>query len=109
MRVTPRLVLITAVQVCLIVASLAARGARRELSPEEWRQDLKFLAAELPRLHKNLFFQLPRSEFERQVRALDESIPTLSESEIRAALVRLVASVGNAHTRIDTFKDTPVF
>jgi hypothetical protein len=80
-----------------------------ELTPEQWRQDLRFLAKELPRRHKNLFFQLPRAEFERQVRELDASIPKLSEIEVRAALVRLVASMGNAHTSINGFADTPNF
>jgi hypothetical protein len=94
----------------LVVVGVASVGrARRNLGPEEWRQDLKFLASELPRKHKNLFFQLSKNEFERQVRELDESIPTLTEIEIRSAFVRLVASVGNAHTTIDAFDQTPVF
>jgi hypothetical protein len=83
MRISSRSVLMIIVQAfLLVVVGVASVGrARRNLGPEEWRQDLKFLASELPRKHKNLFFQLSKNEFERQVRELDESIPTLTEIE----------------------------
>ncbi|MCX6630276.1 MAG: hypothetical protein NTW28_21875 [Candidatus Solibacter sp.] len=41
-----------------LLAADAARDAR-------WRQDLDTLTTQLPALHPNLFFQTPRSEFER--------------------------------------------
>jgi hypothetical protein len=80
-----------------------------EPTAEQWRADLHVLSEQLPRLHKNLFFTLPKTEFEQQVSQLNEAIPRLSGVEIRAALVRLLASVGNAHTSIDGFRDTPLF
>jgi hypothetical protein len=90
-------------------ATTPLKPAVASLTPEQWRQDLQYLAEELPRRHMNLFYRLPKAEFERQVRELSASIPRLSEIEIRAALVRLVASVGNAHTSIDGFRNTPDF
>ena len=93
----------------VFVACFAATAFPAELTPDQWRQDLQVLATELPRLHKNLFFQQPKAEFDRQVRELDSAIPTLSDRDIRAALVRLVASVGNAHTTIDALAGTPSF
>ena len=92
------------------LALLAATGsAQTPLTPEQWRQDLQFLAAELPRKHKNLFYELPKAEFERQVRALDAAIPSMTELQIRAALTKLVASARNAHTTINGLEGTPAF
>ncbi len=91
-------------------SALALPGiAAAELTVTQWQQDLQVLAAELPRLHKNLFFQQPKAEFERQVRELDAAIPMMSDLEIRAALVRLLSSVGNAHTTINALQGTPYF
>ena len=97
--------------ICGVVAwsALVLPGVAAELTATQWRQDLQVLATEMPRLHKNLFFQQPKAEFERQVRELDAAIPKLSEREIRAALVRLLASVGNAHTTINALEGTPYF
>src|SRR5208283_4302301 len=87
-------------------ATAPLKPAGAGLTPEQWQQDLQYLAEELPRRHMNLFYRLPKVEFERQVRELSAAIPRLSGIEIRAALVRLVASVGNAHTTIDGFRDS---
>src|SRR5574340_21240 len=91
----------------LILAALPGMAA--ELTADQWRQDLGILATELPLRHKNLFFQLSKQEFERRVREIDASIPKLSDLEVRGALVRLLASVGNAHTTINAFQGTPEF
>jgi hypothetical protein len=33
---------------------------------EQWREDLRYLAAELPKRHKNLFHTMTREQFEKQ-------------------------------------------
>ena len=95
--------------VTALVLGLASVGSAAQLTPEQWREDLRVLATELPKRHKNLFHTQPKADFERQVRHLDEAIPRMSEIEIRAGFTRLVASAGNAHTSVDAFSGTPTF
>ncbi len=75
----------------------AARVAR-------WQEDLDFLAGKLPKLHKNLFFQMAREEFEDATSHLRESIPGLEDSEIVVELARLVAMPGDGHTALTLFQ-----
>jgi hypothetical protein len=73
-------------------------GARQLNKEDRWRQDLQFLAIELPRRHKNLFFRLGQGDFQRAIAILDKSIPALSDPEITVELMRLFATVGDSHT-----------
>ncbi|HZB44357.1 MAG TPA: S41 family peptidase [Pyrinomonadaceae bacterium] len=70
------------------------------LGPEAWREDLRFLARELPRKHKNAFHLTTRAEFERAVAELDARIPSLSDSERVVHLSRIVAMIGDGHTAL---------
>src|SRR6185369_14786788 len=75
--------------------------SRDELSREDkWRADLRFLADELPKRHKNLFFKITREQFTREIAKIADAVPKLSDSEIRLALWRLATMIGDAHTRI---------
>ena len=67
---------------------------------ERWREDVRFYAAELPKLHKNLFFQLSKNNFEREIRKIEARIPKLSDEEIYFALRRITAAIGDGHTAI---------
>ncbi|MGE0130128.1 MAG: peptidase S41 [Blastocatellales bacterium] len=85
----------------VVTAQTSPETSRPELSREEkWREDLKYLAVELPKRHKNLFFKITRERFDREVAMISESVPKLSDSEIRLELWRLAAMIGDAHTRI---------
>jgi len=67
-------------------------------SKEKWREDLRFLAAELPRKHKNAFHRISRERFEKLVADLDARIPALSDDEIILEMSRLVSHIGDGHT-----------
>jgi hypothetical protein len=54
----------------------------RPLTKEQWREDLRYFARELPRRHKNLFHATSREQFERSVAELHEEIPTLQGHQI---------------------------
>lgn len=89
------------VALCLLLVLTRLVIAQAELTREQrWRADLQFLATELPQRHKELFFKLKREEFEREVTTLDQAIPQMSDEEIRTALIRLVARVGDGHTAV---------
>lgn len=70
------------------------------LTPEQWAKDLDFLAAELPKKHKNLFHKISESEFREQVEALKGNLPSLDRSETMVGLMRIIASVGDSHTSL---------
>ena len=65
---------------------------------EKWREDLQFLATELPKRHKNLFHKLKREDFEKAVKDLDAKIPTLTDNQIAMEFARIVAMVRDGHT-----------
>lgn len=67
-------------------------------SKEKWREDLKYLAAELPKRHKNAFNRISKAEWEDLVSRLDEQIPTLSDQDIILGMSRLVSRIGDGHT-----------
>jgi hypothetical protein len=73
------------------------------LTKEQWRQDLQYLARELPRRHKNAFHTVSRDAFERAVAELDAAIPSLQEFEIIVRLQQIIAMVGDAHTSLSAF------
>ncbi|MEP6903439.1 MAG: hypothetical protein ABJA66_17060 [Actinomycetota bacterium] len=67
-------------------------------SKEKWREDLRFLAAELAKKHKNAFHQISREQFEKMVIDLDAKIPALIDEEIVMGMSRIVAHIGDGHT-----------
>lgn len=89
---------------CLSVTILAAQktdiAGTPSLSKEQWRQDLQYLAEELPDRHKNAFHTVSKEQFERAVAELDTAIPSLQEYEILIGLRRIVAMIGDAHTAL---------
>lgn len=90
----------------LAAASIAAAQNATELSRDDrWREDLKYLAVELPKRHKNLFFKITREQFDREIAKISEAVPKLTDSEVKLALWRLAATIGDAHTRIQYGKE----
>jgi hypothetical protein len=65
-----------------------------------WRQDLAYLARELPRLHVDAFHAVDRAAFEAAVARLDADIPDLSDDAIIVRLMTLTALVGDGHTGV---------
>lgn len=83
-----------------LALNAGVRGQAELTREQRWRADLQHLADELPKRHPNLFFKLKREVFDREVAALNDAIPKLSDGETKAALIRLVASIGDGHTSI---------
>jgi hypothetical protein len=84
----------------LAVLSVAAQRVPDLSREEKWRGDLQYLFVELPKRHKNLFFKITPQQFDREIAGLIESVPKISDSEIKLALRRLTAMIGDPHTRI---------
>jgi len=103
---------VRAVAYCLILVALLpslragvgdpARAAQNPtLTPEQWREDLRYLAGELPRRHLNAFHQISSDVFARAVAELDLEIPALADHVIAVKMMKLVAMIGDAHTSLD--------
>lgn len=69
-------------------------------TPAQWRADLDHLVQALEREHRQLFHSVSRTRFEATVRSLRGRIPLLARHEIVVELARLVALVGDGHTRL---------
>jgi len=100
--------------VALAPAAAGGRQAARtpvapvgEAGAAPWREDLRHLAAELVRVHRNAFHTVPRERFEAEVRELDARIPSLARHQIAAELARIVALVGDGHTVMLSFPFSP--
>src|SRR4051812_2340391 len=65
-----------------------------------WRQDVAALSTQLPSRAANLFFAMPRAQFDQAIADLAASIPAIPDAEIIAGLARIVAMAGDAHTQI---------
>ncbi|MGI6450033.1 MAG: peptidase S41 [Desulfitobacteriia bacterium] len=63
-----------------------------------WVNDLTYLEKTLPKVHKNLFFQLSAEEFHRQLAELKEKVPAYSDEQIEIELSVILAGIGDTHT-----------
>ena len=88
----------------LLVSAASVRPARPAVpAAEAWREDLRFLAEQLPRAHANAFHEISREEWLRRVADLDRDIPGLSRNQICVRLMQLVAAIGDGHTSLSPF------
>lgn len=77
-----------------------AATQRPQLTPDQWREDLRFFATNIEKTHKNLFHTMSREQFQAAVKKLDERIPSLQDHEIVVELMRIVAMIGDGHTSV---------
>lgn len=73
---------------------------RLDLTPEQWREDLAFLAREVPRRHAKAFATLSEADWKAKVAALDARISSLGPDQMLVALTQLINAIGDAHTQI---------
>jgi tetratricopeptide (TPR) repeat protein len=74
-------------------------GANR-LTSEEWREDLRTLAEQLPERHANAFHTITPERLETAISVLDKRIPNLADHQIIVELAGIVALIGDGHTRL---------
>src|SRR6185503_2352461 len=73
----------------------------KNIDSKAGREDLDFLAEELPKRHVNVFHTVTQAQFEQAVRALRERIPALARHQVIVELARIVALIGDGHSRLD--------
>jgi hypothetical protein len=67
---------------------------------EQWRYDLDFFARRMKQMHFDLYAKVPREKFLGEVERLKSDLPKLEDRQILVRLTRIVASVGDGHTRL---------
>jgi hypothetical protein len=72
------------------------------LSADQWREDLRFFAAELPKRHANAFHHVSRQQFDAAVADLDRRIGRLDNDAVFVGLTRIASAVGDAHTQVES-------
>ncbi|HKQ61308.1 MAG TPA: hypothetical protein VJS92_08440 [Candidatus Polarisedimenticolaceae bacterium] len=85
----------------LCCAALAAPAV------EAWRQDLRFLASELPRRHWKAFFKQDREVWNRAIDELDAALPQLDDDAALVGVMRVTSLLGDAHTAVATWERKP--
>lgn len=88
----------------LVSVSGFAQTGFTQTRDERWRSDLQQLATTLPKVHPNFFTQNSRETFDQAVTKLNDSIPSLSDPQIIAGMMRLVSLGGDANTAISPFQ-----
>lgn len=73
------------------------RGPAPAPATAEWIADLDTLVARMQASHPNLYANVDEGRFDDEVRALAESIPSMTGDDIIAGFARIVALPGDAH------------
>jgi hypothetical protein len=100
-------VILAGAVVFLPTTSLLPAPWRRPVAPppaaanrdDRWRQDVDYLVSQLGHLHANAFHQNPPQAFTELATRLKAQLPTLADHEIMTEMLRIVALVGDGHTR----------
>src|SRR6185503_9707227 len=85
----------------VLLSSCSSQQATTEIPHAAWRDDLRYLARELPSRHINAFHTIGREAFAGEVARLDAAIPDMNGDEVLVGLMRIVALVGDGHTHLD--------
>jgi hypothetical protein len=85
----------------LAVILLAASSGASAASVDEWRQDIDKLVADIRSTHPDPFAKIGELQFLRAAEALKAELPALSEEQRMTGAMRLVASIGDGHTRLE--------
>lgn len=75
---------------------------------ENWREDLRFMAQEMPKYHANLYHTITREQFDAEIKSLNERIPTLARHQIIVEMMRIVAMIDDGHTNIYPTRDAKI-
>lgn len=73
-----------------------------------WREDLDFLAREMPAQHANLFHAMRREQFDSALIAIRGRLPSLTRQGVIVELERLAAMIGDGHSNVSPWRDTVV-
>jgi len=85
--------------VCLVGGSQAATAVGPDWA-KRWVEDIDTLQTELFRIHPDPFAEVSQGSLEEAFAELKESLPNRGHEEIVVELARILASLGDGHTRV---------
>src|SRR5512133_2598819 len=62
---------------------------RLDLTAAQWREDLHYFATEVPKLHPNVFYHLPRAQFDADVAQADKELEHITGDTAYVAIDRI--------------------
>jgi len=72
--------------------------AQKDLTTEEWREDLKFFQETVHNENSFLFKKVTAAEFDAEVAKLNAAIPQLEDHEVMVGMLRIVSLFKYGHT-----------
>ncbi len=90
----------------ILLSSCASQNETTGITPNGWRDDLRYLARQLASNHANAFHTVSRETFDAEVARLDAAIPNLNGDEVLVGFMRVVALVADGHTHLDLPPDS---
>ena len=85
----------------ILLSSCASQNTTTDITPDVWRDDLRYLAHELLIRHVKAFHTISSESFVGEVARLDAAIPRLNGDEVLVGFMRIVALIGDGHTHLD--------
>jgi hypothetical protein len=95
-----------ALAIALVAATPALAVAQAQAAPMDpawvakWRADLAFMADSVPPRHPSFYHAVSRERYRAALDSLSSRLPTLGPYEAVVELARIVALVGDGHTRL---------
>lgn len=80
---------------CALTFAIAASA-----NAADWKSDLDLLRLELPKMHPNAFHATTAEVFDVAIEKLKSEASTLPSHVVVAEIARIVASIGDGHTRL---------
>lgn len=75
-------------------------AGKEKLTKEQWQEDLTFIEKTIIQKHRYPFRKISRTTLARRVQRLKGLIPQLEDYEIIVEMARLVALIGDGHSRL---------
>ena len=93
-----------------IIPALAQETGQKTVKTEaeKWREDLRYMAREMPKYHANLYHTITREQFDAEIKKLDERIPTLARHQIIVEMMRITARVNDGHSNVYPTRDAKI-
>lgn len=83
-----------------MAAALTASGPPALPRDQRWRNDVAYLASELPRLHVGGLLRVPRSAWDAAAARLEREVPRLTDGQVIVGMAQMVAMLHDDETLV---------
>ncbi len=93
----------------IVAVAVLHVAACRAPASSPWHDDLRALATELPARHANAFAHVAEADWRREIAALDGRLDRLDDAHALVGAARVVAAIGDGHTRMALYDRAGVY